>query len=104
MSSKDKISFSGSVPAEEAAQYLEALAKGIRERSMLLESGDSSLTLDLADEVKIELSAAGDAEKGKAGVELSLSWRQRRTDEAAPPPSLLIVPGAAPAEAGTFAE
>lgn len=104
MASKDKISFSGAVAAEEAAQYLESLAKGIRERSMLLESGDSSLTLDLADDVKVELSASGDPEKGKASVELSLSWRQRRADEAAPPPGLLIVPGAAPAEAGTFAE
>jgi amphi-Trp domain-containing protein len=104
MSSKDKVGFSGVVSAEEAAQYLESLARGIRERSMLLESGDTSLTLELADDVKIDVEASGDPDKGKATVDLSLSWRQRRADETAPPPRLTIVPGAAPVEAGTFAE
>jgi amphi-Trp domain-containing protein len=104
MASKDKVGFSGTVSAEEAADYLDSLAKGIRERSMLLESGDTSLTLDLSDDVKIEVEASGDPEKGKASVEVSLSWRQRRDEEVTPPARLTIVPGAAPAEAGTFAE
>jgi amphi-Trp domain-containing protein len=105
MASKDKVAFSGTVSAIEAAEYLESLAKGIRDGSMLLESGDTSLTLELAQEVKLDVEAAGDTEKGKSSVELSLSWRQRRSeDEAAVPARLTIVPGAAPVEAGTFAE
>jgi amphi-Trp domain-containing protein len=104
MASKDKVAFSGTVSADEAAQYLESLAKGIRERSMLLESGDTSLTLELADEVKIEMEASGDAEKGKSTVDLSLSWRARRAEEDAIPAKLTIVPGAVQAEAAAFAE
>jgi amphi-Trp domain-containing protein len=105
MAQKDKVAFSGTVPPQEAAQYLESLAKGLRERSMLLESGDSSLTLDVGDDIKIEIDVSSDAEKGKSAVELSLSWRQRRDEpDAIAPPGLLIVAGGAPAEAPAFAE
>ncbi len=104
MASKDKVAFSGTVTADEAAQYLEALAKGIRERCMLLESGDTSLSLELADEMKLDVEASGDAEKGKSSVELSLSWRARRSEEDVTPARLTIVPGAVPAEATAFAE
>ncbi|HEY8173427.1 MAG TPA: amphi-Trp domain-containing protein [Dehalococcoidia bacterium] len=102
---KDRIEFSGAVPPQEAAQYLESIAKGLRERSMLLESGDTSITVDVADEVKIEIKASSDAEKGKSSIELSLGWRQREHgEEPAPPPGLLIVAGAPVAEAASFAE
>lgn len=104
MPQKDKVQFAGSVPVQEAAQYLESLAKGLRERSMLLESGDTSITIEVPDEVKIEIEVAQDSEKGKGTVELALTWRQRREEEATPPPGLLIVAGPAPAEAAPFAE
>jgi amphi-Trp domain-containing protein len=103
MPPKDKIQFAGTVPAQEAAQYLESLAKGLRERTMLLESGDASLTLDVPEEVKIEIEVVADAEKGKSNIEMSLSMR-RREAEAAVAPGLLIVPGSAPSEHPTFAE
>jgi amphi-Trp domain-containing protein len=103
-SSKEKIEFAGTVSPQEAAQYLESIAKGLRERSMLLESGNTSLTVEVADEVKIEISAASDADKGKAAVELGLSWRTKRDNESAPPPGLLIIAGATPSEAPAFAE
>jgi amphi-Trp domain-containing protein len=105
MAQKDKVQFSGSVPAQEAAQYLESIAKGLRERSMLLESGDNSLTVDVADDVKIEIEVATEGEKGKSSIDLSLSWRQRREEENhQAPPGLLIVAGGAPSEASAFAE
>jgi amphi-Trp domain-containing protein len=104
MAQKDKVQFSGSVPVQEAAQYLESIAKGLRERSMLLESGDNSLTLDVGDDVKIEIEVETDGDKGKSSIELSVSWRQRVEAEDTPaPPGLLIVAGA-PAEASAFPE
>jgi amphi-Trp domain-containing protein len=103
MPPKDKVQFSGTVPAQEAAQYLESLAKGIRERTMLLESGDASVTIEVPDEVKIEIDVSSDAEKGKSSVDVSLGFRRRGAETPAAP-GLLIVPGAAAAESSTFAE
>jgi len=100
---KEKIQFASTLPAAEAAQYLESLAKGLREKTMLVESGDSSVAMQVPDEVKVDLEVSTDAEKGKTDIELSLSWRQRREEELAPPPGLTIVPGAT-AEAAVFGE
>jgi amphi-Trp domain-containing protein len=103
MPGKDKVQFAGTVPPQEAAQYLESLAKGLRERAMLLESGDASVTIEVPDEVKIDIEVAADAEKGKANIEVSISLR-RREAEVTVAPGLLIVPGSAPAEQPTFVE
>lgn len=103
MPPKDKVQFSGTVPVQEAAQYLESLAKGLRERSMLLESGDASVTIAIPDDVKIEIEVAADSEKGKSTVDLSLSFRRREAETKTPAPGLLIVAGA-PAEAPSFVE
>lgn len=106
MPPKDKIEFSGTISVQEAAQYLESLAKGLRERSMLLESGDVSFNVEIPDEVKIGIEVGNDAAKGKSNIEVSLSWRQRRQEEEAiASPGLLIVAGAAAhSEAPTFVE
>jgi len=102
MPPKDKVQFAGSVPAQEAAQYLESLAKGLRERTILLESGDASVTVEVPDEVKIEIDVSADAEKGKSTIEISIGLRRREADTPVAP-GLLIMPGA-PAETATFAE
>jgi amphi-Trp domain-containing protein len=104
MAPKDKIEFAGTVSAQEAAQYLESVARGLRERAMLLESGDVSMSLDVPDEVKIEIEASGDPEKGKASIEFSIGWKQRREEEAPVLPGLLIVAGPQAAQTPTFAE
>jgi amphi-Trp domain-containing protein len=104
MTQKEKVAFTGTVPPQEAAQYLESLAKGLRERAMLLESGDSSITLEVGDDIKIEIEVSTESEKGKSSIEVVLNWRHRRAEEEAPaPPGLLIVAGAH-AEAPAFAE
>jgi amphi-Trp domain-containing protein len=103
MPPKEKVHFSGTVPVQEAAQYLESLAKGLRERSLLLESGDASVTLEVPAEIKIDIEVSGDAEKGKSSIELYLGWRQVRETEAAVAPGLLIVAGHQ-AENSTFVE
>ncbi len=102
MPQKDKVQFEGTVSAQEAAQYLESLAKGLRERTMLLESGDASITIVVPDDVKIEIDASADAEKGKSAVDVSISFRRREAET--PAPGLLIVAGGAAAEHPTFAE
>lgn len=103
---KDKVEFAGSVSAQEAAQYLESLATGLRERAILLESGDSSVTFEVAEDVKIEIEATTNAEKGKSSIDVRMSWRQLRPEEAdLAPPGLLIIAGATPTEVPTaFAE
>jgi len=102
MPPKDRVQFSGTVPAQEAAQYLESLAKGLRERTMLLESGDASVAIVIPDDVKIEIDVSADSEKGKSTVDVSLSFRRREAES--PAPGLLIVAGGAAAEQPTFAE
>jgi amphi-Trp domain-containing protein len=104
---KDKIEFSGSVSADDAAAYLESLADGLRKRSMLLESGDTSINVEVAEDVKVELQVSADEEKGKSAIELAMSWRGRRDDAVAAPASLLIVAGgeaAAEQEPAAFAD
>jgi amphi-Trp domain-containing protein len=103
MPGKDKVQFAGVVPPQEAAHYLESLAKGLRERTMLLESGDASVTVEVPDEVKIEIEVSVDADKGKSNIDVGLSLR-RREAETPVAPGLLIVPGSAAAEQHTFAE
>jgi amphi-Trp domain-containing protein len=102
MPPKDKVQFAGTVSAQEAAQYLESLAKGLRERTMLLESGDASVTIEVPDDVKIDIDVSNDAEKGKSSIEVSIGLRRRQA-ETPVAPGLLIMPGA-PSEVATFAE
>jgi amphi-Trp domain-containing protein len=85
------LEFSASVPLEQAAGYLEALAQSLRQGSALLESGDQSVRIELGPNVKVKLDAETDPEKGKGSLELNLSWRVAEQVEA--PPSLVIVAG-----------
>jgi amphi-Trp domain-containing protein len=91
MAHKESVEFSGQVSAEEAAGYLETLARSLREGRALFESGDKSVGLELGPSLKIELEAETDPEKGKSSIELSLSWRAAEPAVAAP--SLLIIAG-----------
>jgi amphi-Trp domain-containing protein len=88
---KGSIEFAAQVSAEEAADYLEAIANACREGSALLESGDKSLSIEVGRDVKVELEAQTDPSKGKGSIDLSLSWRV--AEQAETPPSLVIVAG-----------
>jgi amphi-Trp domain-containing protein len=89
---KGSMEFTAQVSADEAADYLEAIANACREGSALLESGDKSLTIEVGRDVKIELDAQTDPVKGKGSIDFSLSWRV--AEQAETPPSLVIVAGA----------
>lgn len=95
MSAKQRVEYSNTVPAAEAAEYLESLAKGLREGSLIVESGQSSATLDVPRDVSITLGVSGDEEKGKGSIELGIAWKKREREEPEVAPGLMIVPGAA---------
>jgi amphi-Trp domain-containing protein len=95
MSAKQRVEFTNTVPATEAAEYLESLAKGLREGSLIVESGQSSATLEVPGEVSITLGVSADEEKGKGTIELGLGWRKREREEPEVAPGLLIVAGSA---------
>jgi amphi-Trp domain-containing protein len=91
MAEKESLEFSAVVSADEAAGYLEALARSCREGTALLESGDKSIALEVGRDVKLALDAETDPAKGKGSIDISLSWRVAEQVEA--PPSLVIVAG-----------
>jgi amphi-Trp domain-containing protein len=91
-SDKEELVFKSEVPAAEAAAFLENLAKSLREGSMLLESGDQSLSLHIGQTVEVELEAKAKPEKGKGAIELKISWETEPL--AVAPDTLEIVPGA----------
>jgi amphi-Trp domain-containing protein len=99
MASKESLEFSAQVSAEEAAVYLEALARGLREGRALFESGDKSIGLELGSSLKIDLEAESDPAKGKSSVEISLSWRAAEPAVAAPSQTI-VAGGQVPAGVG----
>jgi amphi-Trp domain-containing protein len=102
MADKESLKFTATVSPAEAASYLESLARGLREGQVLLESGSKSLGLELGSQIEVELAAESDVDKAKGEIELTLSWETARALE--PPPSLLIVPGAAAPVAESIGE
>jgi amphi-Trp domain-containing protein len=95
------LKFRNDLTGTAAALHLEALARGLRDGKVLIESGDKSLTLEVSHELQLDF-AAGQSDKGKAKVEITLSWRAPKAGEEEPTASLLISTGAAfepPAEA-----
>jgi amphi-Trp domain-containing protein len=95
MSEKQSVDFSGSFNPGEAAAYLEALARGLRDGNLVIESGDKSLNLDVSPEISLEFEAKASPEKGKSSIELALSWRAAQPVKEEAPPSLLIASGVA---------
>lgn len=94
MATREKVAFADTMSPAQAAEYLESLAKGLRERTVLVESGQSSVTLDVPDDVRIAINVSADADKGKSAIEFGISWRKREEGLTAAP-GLLIISGAA---------
>jgi amphi-Trp domain-containing protein len=87
-SGKDALEYTAVVPAEQAAEYFEKLAAGLREHLMVVESGNSSVALDVAREIKLELEI--NADPRKSSIEFALSWRPDEAEIVAKP-SLTVV-------------
>jgi amphi-Trp domain-containing protein len=93
MAEKQSLEFNSNIDTGEAAAYLEALARGLRDGHVLIESGDKSFNMEVGEGVDIELEAKSNPEKGKSSVELKLSWRVEEPVEEGVPPTLLITSG-----------
>jgi amphi-Trp domain-containing protein len=95
MSDKQSLEFEAKLDAGNAADYFEALARGLRDGRIIIESGNKSLNLEVAGDIvmELELEAKSNPEKGKSSVELELSWKvvPQKVEEA--PASLLITTG-----------
>jgi amphi-Trp domain-containing protein len=71
---KDRFEFARIASPEEAAEYLTSLAVGLKRGEVSLESGDRSLRLSPASEVKLELKVAQKERKGK--IALEIGWKR----------------------------
>jgi amphi-Trp domain-containing protein len=79
---RNKLEYAGVVSAEQAAEYFQTIADGMREHAMLLESGNSSVTLGVPGDVKLALQVS--AGHGKSSIELALTWQDQATPAARP--------------------
>jgi amphi-Trp domain-containing protein len=94
MADKQSVEFASNLEPHGVAAYLEALAVGLRDGRVLIESGDKTLNLEVAPTVGIELEAET-SEKGKHSIEIKLEWRIEAPVVEIAPPSLLIASGSA---------
>jgi amphi-Trp domain-containing protein len=70
---KQAIKFNGTMDIHTVAACLEGLAQGLHDGRITVESGDKSLTLDVAAEVALELEAV--SKRDKSTIEIAVNWR-----------------------------
>jgi amphi-Trp domain-containing protein len=87
---REKLEYEAVLSAEDAARYFERLAAGMREHVMLVESGDSSVALDVSSNVKIELEV--NADRKQSSIDVEVTWRPE-DGEIISRPGLRVVPG-----------
>jgi amphi-Trp domain-containing protein len=71
---KDKFEFARIASPEEIAEYLTSLAVGLKRGEVSLESGERTLRLIPAPELKLEIKVAHKEHKGK--LELEIAWKR----------------------------
>jgi amphi-Trp domain-containing protein len=76
MDSERSLEFSAYCEPAQVADYLEALARHVREGRVELAVGSESVQLAFSPNVKLELAAKTKPEKGKGSLEIEVSWRQ----------------------------
>jgi amphi-Trp domain-containing protein len=69
---KQSIKFNGTMDIHKVAACLEGLAKGLQDGRIMVDCGDSALTLDVASEVALELEAA--SKRDKSSIEITVNW------------------------------
>jgi len=71
---KNSVQFARIASPEEIAEYLTSLAVGLKRGEISLESGERSLHLSPASDVKLELKAGQKEHKGR--IELEIGWKR----------------------------
>ena len=84
MSDKKSVDFRGKLDAGAVAVYLDALARGLREGRVVLESGETALELEVGGPVEVELQARYNAQKGRCRVDIELEWHTDALPNRAP--------------------
>ena len=93
---RTRCSSAGTVPPQEAAQYLESLAKGLRERVDAARVRRHSVTVEVAGRREDrDRGRRPTPRRARRASSVSLSWRRARRRESPSPPGLLIVAGRA---------
>jgi amphi-Trp domain-containing protein len=77
---KETFEFARIGTREEIAEYLASLAQGLKRGEVSLESGERTLRLVPASDVKLELRIKDREEKGKIGLEIG--WKRRTATRA----------------------
>ena len=68
--------FSGRLGPGQVADYLENLARYVRAGHLRLSAGPDAIEMHLGQEIKMEVAAEVELEKGKGSLELELSWKR----------------------------
>jgi amphi-Trp domain-containing protein len=71
---KDRFEFARIASPEEIAEYLSSLAGGLKRGEVSLESGEETLRLTPASDMKLQLRVKQKDEKGK--IELEIGWKR----------------------------
>jgi amphi-Trp domain-containing protein len=71
---KNNVQFARIASPEEIAEYLTSLAIGLKRGEVSLESGDRSLHLSPASDLKLELKAGQKERKGR--IEIEIGWKR----------------------------
>ena len=71
---KNNVQFARIASPEEIAEYLTSLAVGLKRGEVSLESGDRSLHLSPASDLKLELKAGQKERKGR--IEIEIGWKR----------------------------
>jgi amphi-Trp domain-containing protein len=71
---KNSVQFARIASAEEIAEYLTSLAVGLKRGEVSLESGDRSLHLSPAGDIKLELKVGQKEHKGR--IEIEIGWKR----------------------------
>ena len=80
---KQTLEFTSLLSAGAVADYLEELAKALREGHISLEAGGEHLDMEVAPEVTLDLEAKGDGDKSKFALDMRLDWRLPKRQPAA---------------------
>ena len=71
---KDHFEFARMASPEEVAEYLSSLAVGLKRGELSLESGERTLRLSPASDLKLEIRVKQKESKGK--IELEIGWKR----------------------------
>lgn len=72
---KQEIEFEKAVEVDEVVAYLEQIVAGLRAGTVLVQEGESSVSLEVKTPITLEVEADFDSEKQKCSFEVKLQWR-----------------------------